>query len=737
MSSDATEPQGGAERRRSRDISIQRERPPLEVPGYEPERYLGMGAYGEVWVALERNTGRRVAIKFYTHRGGLDWSLLSREVEKLAFLFADRYVVQLLGVGWNAEPPYYIMEYLEHGSLADRIRGGPLPVGEAVELFRHLAVGLVHAHGKGVLHCDLKPANVLLDQDGKPRLADFGQSRLANDQTPSLGTLFYMAPEQANLTAVPNARWDVYALGAVLFCMLTGKPPHWSEEIVAELEATDDLKKRLSIYRRTIRKTPLPQLHRQIPGVDRSLAEIIQRCLAPSPEQRYPNVQAVLEALHARDARRSRRPLMLLGAIGPILLLLVVTWFAWTGFGTAVGNANRFLTRRALQTNKFQAENLAKLAGYEIDRRLQRMSILANIRSLREAMAKATGPGSEMVPLLEKLSDPTLTDEELEPLRREFRKNNAQRAELQKLFSERVTRYALPDTCGYFLNDARGVQVAREPQASIIGRNYGWRSYFTGLMDDLSPLARPGPDGPHITEPYISAVYRSQATGKWVVAISAPIYDLSPEKKFLGTIAVMVEVGRFIRFSGENPAQFATLIDWRKGTNQGLVLQHPTLEKILEKDPKISDEELRKFKVKELRESTKDPGRLLDYRDPLLDPPDTHRKWLAHITPIPIDDKTPRPNNSMMVVVQEDYNQTIGQTLAQLKRRLISLGVLALAIIAIVMVGLWSLAIRMFRTETGETIESSPEGPSTESTSSEATSDTGSSESTKSARKKK
>ena len=124
MSIDPTEIQGGVERRRASEMSLQRGRPPTQVPGYEPERFLGVGAYGEVWVAVERNTGRRVAIKFYAHRGGLDWSLLSREVEKLAFLFADRYVVQLLGVGWDADPPYYIMEYLEQGSLADRIAAG-------------------------------------------------------------------------------------------------------------------------------------------------------------------------------------------------------------------------------------------------------------------------------------------------------------------------------------------------------------------------------------------------------------------------------------------------------------------------------------------------------------------------------------------------------------------------------------------------------------------------------------
>ena len=185
---------------------------------------MGAGAYGEVWVALDTNTGRHVAIKFYAHRGGVDWSLLSREVEKLVFLSADRYVVQLLDVGWDAEPPYYVMEYLEHGSLEDLLRReGRLQVDQAVRLFRDVAVGLLHAHGKGVLHCDLKPANVLLDQDSQPRLADFGQSRLSHEQTPALGTLFFMAPEQADPKAIPDVRWDVYALGALLYSMLTGR----------------------------------------------------------------------------------------------------------------------------------------------------------------------------------------------------------------------------------------------------------------------------------------------------------------------------------------------------------------------------------------------------------------------------------------------------------------------------------------------------------------------------------
>jgi len=198
---------GETDHEAARVLSLRGARPPVKVPGYDQEQFLGHGAYGEVWSAVSRNSGVKVAIKFYTRRGGRDWSSLAREVEKLRYLFSDRYVVQLLEVGWESDPPYYVMEYMENGSLEDLLRRGPLPVNEAVAYFREVAVALVHAHNKGILHCDLKPANILLDQDRRPRLADFGQSRLTNEMSPALGTLYYMAPEQADLTATPDARW--------------------------------------------------------------------------------------------------------------------------------------------------------------------------------------------------------------------------------------------------------------------------------------------------------------------------------------------------------------------------------------------------------------------------------------------------------------------------------------------------------------------------------------------------
>src|SRR5208337_3643069 len=95
------------------------------------------------------------------------------------------------------EPPYYIMTYAEHGSLAHRLDQGPMPVAEALTLFRQITYALAYVHAKGVRHCDLKPGNILLDVRDRPLVGDFGQAHLASDLSPALGTFFYMAPEQA------------------------------------------------------------------------------------------------------------------------------------------------------------------------------------------------------------------------------------------------------------------------------------------------------------------------------------------------------------------------------------------------------------------------------------------------------------------------------------------------------------------------------------------------------------
>ncbi|MEK6238519.1 MAG: serine/threonine protein kinase, partial [Planctomycetales bacterium] len=366
---DRTEKQSDEDRNYARSLSERRTRPPTELPGYQAERCLGAGTYGEVWVARDVNTGKLVALKFFTRKSGGDWSLLAREVEKLAFLAADRYVVQLIEVGWEADPPYYVMEYVEGGSLDDRLGHGPLPAGEAVPLFREIALSLVHAHGKGILHCDLKPANVLLDLDHRPRLADFGQARLTSEQNPSLGTMFYMAPEQADLTAEPDARWDVYGLGALLFCMLVGRPPYKTEESQADIESGKNLKDRLKRYRRLIKRSPAPTEHRKAPGAGRMLPDIIDRCLAADPRDRYPNAQAMLDDLDARDRRRARLPFLILGALIPAVLLMVMAFFGFSAFQTAVDESEKVLVDSKLQSNQLLAEFAAGNVAREFDRR--------------------------------------------------------------------------------------------------------------------------------------------------------------------------------------------------------------------------------------------------------------------------------------------------------------------------------------------------------------------------------
>ncbi|MGE3809487.1 MAG: serine/threonine-protein kinase, partial [Gemmataceae bacterium] len=381
----------GEELDRARSLSKRKLRPPARVPGYDDEEFLGKGAFGEVWKAVSRNTGRLVAIKFYNQRGGLDWSLLSREVEKLRFLFNSRHVIQLLEVGWNAEPPYYVMEFLSQGSLEDRLHEGPLPVHEALEVFREVLVGLSHAHGKGVLHCDLKPANVLLDQDGKPRLADFGQSRLTHEHSPALGTLFYMAPEQAHLNANPDVRWDVYALGALLYRMITGHPPFRSEEGVTEISTAANLEDRLERYRKLLRSSPPPVSHRRVAGVDKSLADIIERCLSIDPKNRFPNVEAVLNALEQRAQRRARRPVLVFGAVGPILGLVLVSLFAYLAFESAVDRSRVALVASTQESNRFAAQFVASTISRQINQRFDVLDDAAQSREARNLLEAADG----------------------------------------------------------------------------------------------------------------------------------------------------------------------------------------------------------------------------------------------------------------------------------------------------------------------------------------------------------
>jgi serine/threonine-protein kinase len=265
-----------------------------QVEGLEILGVLGQGGMGIVYKARQSKLGRLVALKMVLAEGvasPAERSRFGREAEATARLQHPN-IVQIYELGEQGGYPYFVLELVEGGSLAERLTGTPLPVHAAAELVLVLARAVQHAHERGVLHRDLKPANVLLSADGTPKIADFGLARrLGLDQGSAatqtgtiLGTPSYMAPEQAEGRVHDlGPATDVYALGAVLYECLTGRPPFKAPSVLETLEQvrTHD----------PARPTALQ------PGLPRDLETICLKCLEKNPGHRYPSAEALAEDL--------------------------------------------------------------------------------------------------------------------------------------------------------------------------------------------------------------------------------------------------------------------------------------------------------------------------------------------------------------------------------------------------------------------------------------------------------
>jgi eukaryotic-like serine/threonine-protein kinase len=723
---DQTEAQSPGEQLLAEEMSLRPTTPPATLPGYRLDRFLGAGTFGQVWFGHDLNTGRPVAIKFYLHRGGVNWSLLSREVKNLVQLSAERSIVQVLDVGWDAEPPFYVMEYLPNGSLEDLLQSaGRLSVTQSVDIFRKICIGLNHCHGRGVLHCDLKPGNILLDSDNSPRLADFGQSRMSNDQSPSLGTMFYMAPEQANLDAAPDARWDVYALGVILYRMLTGKIPHRNDTLITRIDTAGSLSKRLEHYRHAILGDARPTAHRMRRGVDRELAGILDRCIAPDPNHRFANVQQVLAALDQRDQSRARKPLMLLGIVGPLLLMLASGIFAARSITGASGRATEALRTEARTSNQLAARFAARSLENELLRYfqvLEREAGLADTRQILRNVLQSTELTEMRRQIVEAPSQAIAN-------RSQFLHHPTRRT-LDDQIEARLASYAgaeegRPGVSTMFITDAQGTIISialdtkvDETQLST-GYNFAFRTYFHGGRDDLprdtaidsvDPLARP----------HLSAAFQSTATGLWKLAFSMPIYldaaDQNPDqdsaqtpqnvpRKPDGVFVITTNLGDFESMrDGQLNDQLAVVIEARNGPLRGTILQHPLMDQQTKTGGALAG---KRFQVSGGALDNLLNGSDIDYRDPMAAAPGGRiysGRWLAAVAPITLPKElTTMPGNNdgqaaastdLLVLVQYRLSKVF-EPVRALQRQLLIEGSITLTLIFALTAAMWIYVNRL------------------------------------------
>jgi serine/threonine protein kinase len=225
-----------------------------------------------------------------------------------------------------------------------------------------LAEALSYVHRLGAVHCDIKPQNILLDSREMPRLTDFGQARGQGPRGSSLGTRFYMPPEQARLGA-PDPRWDVYALGALLYQMLTGTKPRHSSGLATEqrgrTHSASEIRDELEKYAEHLERSRPPHGHRGIEGVTSEVANLIEQCLSNDSQQRPKDASELLKLIARCESKRRRRPLLILGGVAPALTLLVAGLIVIFGGLWALKNFGRRWITQVLTDNQIVAQTIA------------------------------------------------------------------------------------------------------------------------------------------------------------------------------------------------------------------------------------------------------------------------------------------------------------------------------------------------------------------------------------------
>ncbi|TWT43437.1 protein kinase domain-containing protein [Botrimarina hoheduenensis] len=602
--------------------------PQKRLGNYELGELIGAGGMGNVYKAKHTQFGRTRAIKLIKPElmgSGAGESAVRRfyqEVRATGALEHPNLVVAIDSSAPDDEQHYLVMEYID-GVGVDRLlaQHGRLDPGAACEIARQAALGLEHLASQGLVHRDVKPSNLMVTlrddptastgtQAAKPpktavvKLMDLGLALLAgNDRERvtridhgGMGTGYYMSPEQWRTTSV-DIRADIYSLGCTLYHLLTGEPPfaqsdlraqkaHERESLVPASRSCDAPPELDALLRQMMAKSPEDRPQRPLeiaaalePLADRgALARLVRISGSPegssavSGDTRAP-AQAALDTRRltprgstlSKAAERAWWLAPTVVAIVTALLALNLAWWFSDLKGRMASMKSRMLTQHEDMLLK-ESRSAARLLGKEINERFVELEDLSKSDELRGWLrAINAAPQDES---LWKAPQDWLSLQESE---------------------------AKFETNSWFIQNRNGVQIARAPRGDTTGGNYGYRDYFHGKGYDFDPQQADYTLPEPITTATLSAVYRSDNSGKLKVAFSLPIFNgrqSSDAREVIGVLAMSVELGDFTltKKEAQQTSDFdkveILLVDSRADTvdaggpgkaQRGLVLHHPRI----------------------------------------------------------------------------------------------------------------------------------------------------------------
>lgn len=256
---------------------------------YEIIKPIGSGGMAEVYLAKDTLLDREVAIKMLRTQFVNDKQLLAqfrREAKSAARLIHPS-IINIYDVVDSGTEQYIVMEYVAGTTLRKYMESHKLSLNNVLDIAIRVAEGLQHAHNRNVVHCDIKPLNILIDNDLKPKIADFGIAKMISNQTmvytnSIIGSVHYISPEQAEGGKVTNLS-DIYSLGVVMFEMLTGQVPFNGATAVAVAMMHSE--------------KPVPRLSEYMDNVPDGLQQILDKALAKNPSDRYQNASQLRQEL--------------------------------------------------------------------------------------------------------------------------------------------------------------------------------------------------------------------------------------------------------------------------------------------------------------------------------------------------------------------------------------------------------------------------------------------------------